>query len=165
MNVSVIRGRMVANPELKTTSNGTSITRFTVAVERRRGDDGADFIRCVAFGKSAEFASQYLHKGDRVGVIGRLQVQQYEKDGEKREAWSVAVDQFDLIETKKEAEARNAPAQSAPNPAPHGTATGTQTGALNGTMNGASNDMPTGAQTNTPTEQTSTPGAAQEDEE
>ena len=115
MNVTIIRGRMTATPELKTTQGGTSITRFTVAVERRRGDDGADFIRCVAFGKSAEFASQYLHKGDRVGVVGRLQVQQYEKDGEKREAWCLTVDQFDLIETKRDA--RGETAQEAPAPA------------------------------------------------
>lgn len=116
MNVVVLRGRMASDTELKTTQSGTQLVRFTLAVARRRGDDGTDFVRCVCFGKTAEFASQYIRKGDRVGIVGRLQVQQYEKDGEKKTDVSVVADQFDLIETKKESEGRaNAP-QSAPAP-------------------------------------------------
>ena len=91
MNKIIIMGRLTAEPDLKYSSKDTSmaITRYTLAVDRRfaKKEDGSkatDFIRCVAFGKAAEFAVKYFHKGQRILVEGRLQIGQYtNKEGQK----------------------------------------------------------------------------------
>lgn len=87
MNHVVLVGRLTAEPELKYSSKDTSmaIVRYTLAIDRRFSkEEGVDFIRCVAFKKSAEFASKYFHKGKRVAVEGRLQTGEFtNKDGQK----------------------------------------------------------------------------------
>lgn len=82
-NVSLI-GRLTADPEIRSDKKGElEIARFTLAVDRV-GSEEADFIRCVAFGKSAEFVEDYFQKGLRVGVSGRIQTGRYEdKDSGK----------------------------------------------------------------------------------
>lgn len=82
-NVSLI-GRLTADPEIRSDKKGKlEIARFTLAVDRV-GSEDADFIRCVAFGKSAEFVEDYFQKGLRVGVSGRIQTGRYEdKDSGK----------------------------------------------------------------------------------
>lgn len=71
MNTVAISGRLSADPEYKQ-SGETTITRFTVAVNRRGKDKGADFFRCVAFGKTADFISKYFVKGQRIILSGEL---------------------------------------------------------------------------------------------
>lgn len=89
MNHVTLVGRLTAEPDLKYSSKDTSmaIARYTLAVERRfskkdEGQQSVDFIRCVAFKKSAEFASKYFHKGKKVAIEGRIQTGKYtNKDG------------------------------------------------------------------------------------
>ena len=80
MNKVILVGRLTADPELKT--GNTSFTRFTLAVDRRK--ENTDFINCVAFGKTAEFVSNYFKKGQKMGLEGRIQTGSYEnRDGKK----------------------------------------------------------------------------------
>ena len=92
MNKVILMGRLTRDPEVRYSAgeNSTCIARYTLAVDRRfaRGntDDGnnADFIPCVAFGKSGEFAEKYLKKGTKIAVTGRIQTGSYtNKDGNK----------------------------------------------------------------------------------
>lgn len=91
MNKIILMGRLTAEPNLKYSSKDTSmaITKFNLAVDRKfvkkdSGNKTVDFIRCVAFGKGAEFASKYFHKGQRVLIEGRLQIGEFtNKDGQK----------------------------------------------------------------------------------
>ncbi|MBT9258179.1 MAG: single-stranded DNA-binding protein [Clostridiales bacterium] len=83
MNHIVLIGRLTGDPELKTLDSGTSVARFTLAVDRR--EEETDFIPIVTWGKLAELVSQYLSKGRQVAVAGRLQIRSYEaQDGQRR---------------------------------------------------------------------------------
>ena len=102
MNRVVLVGRLTKDPELRTTSNGTSQTRFTLAVNRRTaGADGqreADFINCVAWRGTAEAIAKYLKKGRELAVEGRIQTGSYDaQDGTKRYTTDVVVDNFTFI--------------------------------------------------------------------
>lgn len=80
INNVVIEGRMTKDPELRATSDGRSVTRFSVAVDRayqKEGQREADFIGCVAFGKTAEFVDKYFKKGKGVSVIGNIRTDSY----------------------------------------------------------------------------------------
>ena len=86
MNKVIITGRLTAAPELRTTTNGKSVTEFTIAVERF-GDDikQADFIRCTAYNRQADNICRYKKKGDLIAVYGALRVDKYkDKDGNDR---------------------------------------------------------------------------------
>lgn len=84
MNSVILIGRMVFEPEVKTTKNGTAFTSLRLAVDRRDKDRTTDFINCKAWGKTAEFIGKYFHKGDPIEIQGRLQNEAYEKtDGTK----------------------------------------------------------------------------------
>jgi single-strand DNA-binding protein len=93
LNVVVLTGRMVADPELKSTNNGTSVCSFKIAVDRRykAGDEKqADFINIVAWRSSAEFVSKYFKKGQAIAVEGSIQTRNYQdKDGNNRTAFEV----------------------------------------------------------------------------
>lgn len=96
MNIAIISGRLVAEPELRTTQSGTSMTKFTVAVERRfvaKGQDKkSDFISCIAWGKTAEFVSKYFAKGAGIELHGEIITGSYEdKNGVKRYTTDVNV--------------------------------------------------------------------------
>lgn len=82
MNNCSFTGRLVIDPELGDTGKGTKYTRFTIAVNRMRKDDPADFIRCVAWNQSAEFLSTYAKKADVIGITGEMRTGKYEKDGQ-----------------------------------------------------------------------------------
>ena len=102
MNRVVLVGRLTKDPELRTTTNGTSQTRFTLAVNRRTtGSDGerqADFISCVAWRGTAEAIAKYLKKGRELAVEGRIQTGSYDaQDGTKRYTTDVVVDNFTFI--------------------------------------------------------------------
>ena len=102
MNKVELVGRTTKDLEVRNTQSGTAVVRFTVAVNRRKKDDGADFISCVAFGKTAENMGKYVHKGDMVGVSGRIQTGSYEKDGQKVYTTDVIADEVEFLQTKGE---------------------------------------------------------------
>lgn len=104
MNKTILIGRTTDNIDLKYTSQTqTAVARFRLAVNRRKKEDGADFINCIAFGKTAENMEKYVHKGDRVGIIGRIQTGSYDhKDGHKVYTTDVIVDELEFLESKKE---------------------------------------------------------------
>lgn len=101
-----ILGRLTREPELKTVNDNTKIMNFTVAVNRvNKNSDHpeTDFIRCVAWNRTAELIDNYFSKGDRIGVSGRIQVRSYEdKDGNKREAVEVIAEEIGFIEKRKD---------------------------------------------------------------
>ena len=105
MNSVVLVGRLVKDPEIRYTQSGKAVATFTLAVDRRSKQDGqpsADFIPCVAWGKTAEVAGKCLAKGHRCGVEGRIQTRSYEaQDGSKRYVTEVIVDQLEFLESKK----------------------------------------------------------------
>lgn len=109
MNKIILMGRLTAEPVLKYSSKDTSmaIVRYTLAVDRRfaKKEDGnttTDFIRCVVFGKGAEFATKYFHKGQRVLVEGRLQIGEFtNKDGQKVPTADVIVDNQEFADSVK----------------------------------------------------------------
>lgn len=88
-------GRLVADPELKQTANGTSVTSFRIAVDRNfankeTGERQADFINIVAWRQTAEFVCKYFRKGNMIAIEGSLQTRSYEdKDGNKRTSYDV----------------------------------------------------------------------------
>ena len=106
MNKVILVGRLARDPELRTTGGGQSVCRFTVAVDRRFKRDGqptADFISVVAFGKQAELINQYLGKGRRIALEGRIQTGSYTaNDGSKRYTTDVILDNFDFIDSRNE---------------------------------------------------------------
>lgn len=103
MNKCVLIGRLTREPEVKTAGE-TSVARFSLAVDRRFKKDGeqtADFINCVAFGKTAEFVEKYAHKGTKFAVDGRIQTGSYtNKDGQKVYTTDVIVEQLEFAESK-----------------------------------------------------------------
>lgn len=111
MNSVQIIGRVCRDIEVRYSQNGndsTAIARFTVAVDRRfkkEGGDTADFISCVAFGKTAEFLEKYFKKGMRIALNGRIQTGSYtNKDGVKVYTTDVIAENVEFCESKKDGE-------------------------------------------------------------
>lgn len=105
MNRIIISGGLTAKPELKYTSNGIAVSKFTVAVSRIKKEEGADFINCVAWKQTAELITKYLDKGSRVLIDGKLQTSTYEKkDGSKGHITEVLVQNVEFIGNKKKEE-------------------------------------------------------------
>ena len=106
MNKVILMGRLVRDPEVRysTGENASAYGNYTLAVDRRFKRDGeatADFIRCVVFGKAAEFAEKYLHKGTKMLVTGRIQTGSYtNKDGQKVYTTDVFVEEQEFAESK-----------------------------------------------------------------
>ena len=99
MNHVSLIGRLTRDPDVRSTQNGETVARYTLAVDRGSKDKGADFISCVAFGKTAEFAEKYLIKGVKVGVDGRIQTGSYtNKDGQKVYTTDVVVSSHTFCE-------------------------------------------------------------------
>lgn len=105
LNSAIIMGRLTAAPELRTTANGTSVTSFTVAVDRayaRQGEERqTDFISVVAWRGTAEFVSRYFRKGSMIAVQGSIQPRNYEdKNGNKRTAVEIVADKVSFCGSK-----------------------------------------------------------------
>lgn len=100
MNLVILTGRLTRDPELKFGQSGKAYSRFSLAVDRPFQKGEADFINCVAFGKTAELIGEYLRKGRKVGVQGRMQMNRYEVNGEKRTSYDVLVDTVEFLESK-----------------------------------------------------------------
>lgn len=101
MNNVALIGRLTKDPVMQSiASTGTQVARLTVAVDRGKNKEGkkeADFINCIAFGKTAETIGKYTSKGKQVGVIGHIQTGSYEKDGKKIYTTDVVIDRLDLL--------------------------------------------------------------------
>ncbi len=105
LNSIIIMGRLTADPELRSTSSGLSVTSFTVAVDRgyvKAGEEKkADFIPVVAWRQTADFVSKYFRKGSMIAVQGSLQSRSYEdKNGNKRVAYEIIADQVSFCGSK-----------------------------------------------------------------
>ena len=108
-NLVVLTGRLTADPELKTTSNGLSVTTFSIAVDRRyrSGEERqTDFINIVAWRQSAEFITKYFKKGNLIGIEGSIQTRRYQdKNGNNRTAFEVVVNNVQFVESKRDGSA------------------------------------------------------------
>lgn len=106
MNSVILMGRLTRDPEIRYSTTGTqmAIARYTLAVNRRfakEGEQGADFINCVAFGKSAEFAEKYFHKGLKIVIRGRIQTGSYtNRDGATVYTTDVVIEEQNFAESK-----------------------------------------------------------------
>lgn len=102
----ILMGRLCADPEVRYSQNEnqTAVARYRLAVDRRfkrEGDQTADFIPCVAFGKAAQFAEYYLHRGTKIIITGRIQTGSYtNKDGQKIYTTYVVVEDQEFAESK-----------------------------------------------------------------
>ncbi len=107
MNKVVLVGRLTRDPEVRSTSSGSSTARFTVAVNRNfKNKDGqydADFVSCVAFRNTADFVSKFFKKGSMIGLEGRIQTGSYDaQDGSKRYTTDVVVDNVEFVGGRNE---------------------------------------------------------------
>lgn len=106
MNAAIILGRLTRDPVIKASQSGMTIARFTLAVNRlnKKGQNQeADFINCVAFGKTAEAIGNYVYKGQRLLVEGRIQTGSYtSKSGEKKYTTEISVNRAEFIEKRSE---------------------------------------------------------------
>ena len=107
MNKVILMGRLTKDPEVRQSQGAEPVTiaRYTLAVNRRgrkqEGQQQADFISCVAFGKAGEFAEKYLHKGTKICVSGRIQTGSYTRqDGTKAYTTDVVIEEQEFAESK-----------------------------------------------------------------
>lgn len=104
MNSVQLVGRFTHDPDVRYTNGGATVARFSVAVDRRfakEGEQTADFINVVAFGKTAEFIEKYFHKGNRIGIVGRIQTGSYKnKDGVTVYTTDVVAENVEFVESK-----------------------------------------------------------------
>ena len=123
INCAVIMGRLTADPELRTTSSGISVTTFCVAVDRsfvRPGEERqADFINVTAWRQTADFVTRYFRKGSMIAVQGSIQTRSYEdKNGNRRTAVEIVADNVSFCGSKNSDGANQnrfeAPAQNTP---------------------------------------------------
>lgn len=98
MNQVIITGRLTRDIELRQTSNSKTVTTFSIAVNNNW--KSADFFDCVAWGKTAENMTKYLHKGSKVCVRGRLSTRSYEKDGRNNRVTEITADEVEFLDTK-----------------------------------------------------------------
>lgn len=111
-NSATLIGRLTKAPELKKTQNDKSVCNFTIAVDRRFDREKTDFLSIVAWGKTAEFVCSYFHKGDAIGVSGRIETRSYEKDGVSRIVTEIIADEVFFTGSKNTTSASEKPAES-----------------------------------------------------
>ena len=103
-NLVVLTGRLTADPELKTTQSGVSVTSFSIAVQRPRksGEDPqTDFINIVAWRQNAEFVAKHFRKGNTIGIEGSIQTRKYtDRDGNNRVVFEVIANDVQFVESK-----------------------------------------------------------------
>ena len=109
MNTVILLGRLTADPDIRSTRDGKAVASFTMAVDRYK--EGADFIRCQAWEKRADFCEKYLKKGTKIAIRGRIRTGDYtDKDGKKVYTTDVVIEDIEFAQTKA--------AQEAPEPKP-----------------------------------------------
>lgn len=105
INAVVLMGRLVREPEIRTTTSGKSVCSFSLAVERdfQREEKTADYFDCVAWGNTAEFVGKYFHKGRMIALQGRLQARTYkDKEGNNRKVVEVLADRVSFTGEKRQ---------------------------------------------------------------
>lgn len=111
MNLVILMGRICKDPDITSSQSGTTIARYSIAVDRRfkkEGEPTADFFTCVSFGKQAEFVDRYLKKGTKIVVTGELQNNNYtNKDGQKVYDTRIHTNNVEFAESKRETNASN----------------------------------------------------------
>lgn len=113
MNKVILMGYLTRDPEVRYTQSDKplAIARYTLAVNKaykKEGEPDADFIPCVAYGKNGEFAEKYLNKGQRIAVVGRLQVRMWEDDkGDKQKTTEVVIENQYFADNKNKSEEKN----------------------------------------------------------
>ena len=125
MNKVILMGRLTRDPEVRYSQgqNSTAIAKFSIAVDRRFRRDGqpeADFFNCTCFGKQAEFVEKYLQKGTKVVTTGRVENDNYEKDGVKHYNVQIMVDEIEFAESKNNQGTGNDSTGRSAGPAPAG---------------------------------------------
>ena len=122
LNVVAIMGRLTADPEMRTTTNGVSVTSFTLAVDRsytKQGEERqADFIECVAWRGTAEFICKYFTKGRLMAVDGSIQTRNYEdKNGNKRKSVEIVANNVSFAgDSRRDGNGGGSSYESAPLP-------------------------------------------------
>ena len=120
MNKVILMGRLTRDPEVRYSQgeNNMCIARYTLAVDRRFNRDGeqtADFISCVAFGKAAEFAEKWFLQGMKIAIVGRIQTGSYtNKDGNKVYTTDVVIEEQEFAESKRQDGQQQAPPAPSP---------------------------------------------------
>ena len=117
LNNVILMGRLVADPELKTTQSGVSVCSFRIAVDRdfksRDGDKQTDFLEIITWRQTAEFVSKYFSKGSMIVVEGSIQTRNYEdKNGNKRTATEIVAERVHFGESKNNAQTPGTPPQA-----------------------------------------------------
>lgn len=117
MNKIILMGRLARDPEVSSSTSGTTFARFSIAVDRRfkkEGEPNADFFNCTSFGKQAEFCEKYLKKGTKILLSGRLENNNYtNKEGQKVYDIRVMVEEIEFAESKNSSESSTASSGSA----------------------------------------------------
>ena len=106
LNKIVVMGRLTRDVELRYTQNQHPVASFTIACDRDLGEKQTDFLDCVAWKKTAEFVNNYFRKGSMAIVSGRLQIREWEKDGNKRKTAEIVVDSIYFGESRHTEEGR-----------------------------------------------------------
>ena len=115
LNKVILMGRLTRNPEVRYSQGekATCVAKYTLAVNRRfhrEGEQDADFINCVAFGKQGEFAEKYMKQGTKIVISGRIQTGSYtNRDGVKVYTTDVVIEEQEFAESKKAAETSSTP--------------------------------------------------------
>lgn len=113
MNNVALIGRLTNDPDVRKTPEGKTIARYTLAVDRRGKDKGADFIRCVAFDNGADFADRYLNKGTKIAVSGSIHTDSYtNRENQKVYTTEVIVRDHYFCEPRPDAQERTNAASS-----------------------------------------------------
>lgn len=101
MNRVIIIGRMTCDPSIKQNASGTNIASYRIAVDRPANKTETDFFQVVCFGKNAEFAEKFLHKGMKIAIEGRIQSRSYDgKDGKKVNVVEIVAERHEFVESK-----------------------------------------------------------------
>ena len=113
MNKVILMGRLTRDPEVSSSTTGTTFARYSIAVDRRfkrEGEPDADFFNCTAFGKQGEFVEKYLRKGTKILLSGRIQNDNYtNRDGQKVSAVQIIAEEIEFAESKNASSAQSAP--------------------------------------------------------
>lgn len=108
MNTVILLGRLTSDPDIRSTRDGKAVASFTLAVDRYK--EGADFIRCQAWEKRADFCEKYLKKGTKIAIRGRIRTGDYtDKDGKKVYTTDVVIEDIEFAQTKAAQAAQEAP--------------------------------------------------------
>ena len=114
INQCTIVGRLVADPESRQTPSGKSLCNIRVAVDRKGREKETDFFSCTAFGQQGDALAEYAQKGRLIGIVGKIQLEQFvNKEGAKQQTVKIIVDNWQVLDSRKEQEA-------IPNPKPAG---------------------------------------------